>query len=207
MDGQQLLFKWNGTRFDFWDNETIIDNRLSVTGLLPPSDARIDATVATCGTSSADDHDKVFNYMLTQVDVFDSSSGPDHGNLACCWTVRHIVFNALRRWITLTDGTAEFGQELRNCFHVGSDEAKVPPGGIIISPTKDIAGSKSRNIGHVGLLGQGSGSGRLVYSNSSAEARFEQNFTVGSWKARYADVKKLDVLFYPLPIKSVAAVS
>jgi hypothetical protein len=83
----------------------------------------------------------------------------------------------------------------------------VPHGGIIISPTQDVPGTKSRNVGHVGLLGQGNGNQRLVYSNSSSAAKFEQNYTVGSWRARYADTKKLDVLFYSLPIKSVPAIS
>ena len=202
IDGQQLLFKWNGTHFEYWDNETIIDNRLSASGWLS-TDARPDATLATCGSSSDLDHDKVYRYTLTQVNVFDFSSGPDGGNLACCWTVRHIVFNALKRWITMTDGTMEFGQELRACFHVGADEASVPPGGIVISPTKDIPGTKRRNVGHVGVVGEGIGDQRLIYSNSSSLARFEQNFTVGSWTARYSKVKQLDVLFYPLPIKSV----
>jgi hypothetical protein len=78
---------------------------------------------------------------------------------------------------------------------------------LIISPTKDIPHAKDRNIGHVGLLGKRAGNDRLVYSNSSKMAKFEQNFTVGSWKARYADTKKLDVLFYPVPINSMPATS
>jgi hypothetical protein len=207
VDGQQLLFKWNGSKFDFWDNETIIDSRTAVAGLAPASDITISATIATCGPSSPEDHEKVHQYALTQVNVFDSSSGPDGGNLACCWTVRHIVYNALKRWITLTDGTEDFGRELRACFHVGSDEAQVLPGGIIISPTQDIPGSKHRNVGHVGILGAGAGDQRLVYSNSSSLAKFEQNYTVGSWKQRYKAGKGLDVLFYPLPIKSLPATS
>ena len=82
IDGQQLLFKWNGSHFEYWDNETIIDNRLSLPGWSFPADAKLDATVAICGPSSGADHDKVYRYALTQVDVFDFSSGPDGGNLA-----------------------------------------------------------------------------------------------------------------------------
>lgn len=199
-DGQQLLFKWNGKQFDFQANETIIDSQR----LFGPVVFAAPAT--TCGPSNAADHDKVFQLMLTQVNVFDSSTGPDHGNLACCWTVRHIVFNALNRWITKTDGTAEFGAELKRCFQHGSDAAQVPRGGLIISPTQDNPGG-GRNVGHVGLLGDGSGDDRLVYSNSSADARFEQNFTVGKWKKRYHDNKHLDVLFYPLPIRPAVPTS
>jgi len=207
IDGQQLLFKWNGKRFEYWDNETIINSHMFVPGYSLPGDIQVDATLATCGPSTTSDHDKVYEYMLTQVDVFDSSSGPDHGNLACCWTVRHIVYNILRRWITLTEGTADFGDQLRSCFHAAFDEADVAPGGIIISPTQSIPGTTRRNIGHVGLLGKGHGGQRLVYSNSSAHARFEQNHTIASWKARYVDLKHLEMLFYPLPIKSISAVS
>jgi hypothetical protein len=193
VDGQQLLFKWNGSQFDFQTNETIIDSQKLFGPALAP------AAATTCGASSKADHDTVFRAMLEQVNVFNSSSGPDHGNLACCWTVRHIVLNALNRAITQTDGTAEFGDELKRCFHQGSDEAQVLHGGIIISPTQNTP--HGRNIGHVGLLGEGTGDARLVYSNSSADAKFEQNFTVGKWKARYKDTKHLDVLFYPLPIR------
>jgi hypothetical protein len=208
VDGQQLLFKWNGTRFEFSDNDTIIDNRSSTGAWWSTfAEAKLDASITTCGASSQADHEKVYQYLLTQVNVFDSSKGPGGGGLACCWTVRFTVYGALKRWITQTDGTAEFGQELHNCFHAASNEGAALPGGLVISPTKDIPGSKARNIGHVGFLGDGAGDQRIIYSNSSRDKKLEQNFTVGSWKAYYSGQKKLDVLFYALPIRSIAATS
>jgi hypothetical protein len=107
IDGQQLLFKWNGDHFEYWDNETIIDSRTSLPGgfaLRPLSE--MDATLAQCGPSSESDHKKVYDYVVSKVNKFSSKTGPDHGNLACVWTVRDLVFNALNRWITKTDGTA-----------------------------------------------------------------------------------------------------
>ena len=68
--------------------------------------------------------------------------------------------------------------------------------------------SSSRNIGHVGFLGEGDG-GRtagLLELQHPCEIRTKlQNFTIGTWKARYSVREKLDVIFYPLPIKSGAA--
>ncbi|MGY4155468.1 hypothetical protein ACVINW_001310 [Bradyrhizobium sp. USDA 4461] len=201
-DGQQLLFKWNGQKYEFVQNDTIIDSQAPLGGQAAPSIA----AGTTCGPSSAADHQTVFAYVKGQVDKFSSSSGPDHGNLACCWTVRQLAHDALGRWITRTDGTEQFGEELKACFRAESSEDQVLPGGIIISPTKEVAGH-GRNIGHVGFLGEGGGDGRLIYSNSSALEKLEQNFTVGSWKARYKVRKQLDVLFYPLPVRSAAATS
>jgi hypothetical protein len=103
--------------------------------------------------------------------------------------------------------TAEFEPELRACFGQASNDPDILPGGIVISPTRNIPGSKRRNVGHVGLVGAGKGGARLIYSNSSARARLEQNYTVSTWTKRYRDTKGLSVLFYPLPLKSVPMIS
>lgn len=204
IDGQQLYFKWNGDHFEFWDNDTIVDSALSMLSIPPASQALEAATAGMrCGPSSDEEHRSVHDAAKMQVGVFDSSSGPDHGNLACVWAVRHIVKAVLGRWITRTDGTAVFAQELLSCFGSTHQEADVKPGGIIISPTQNIPGATRRNVGHVGIIGAGGGLNRLIYSNSSAQARWQQNFTLGSWIARYRDTKRLKVLFFPLPVKSV----
>ncbi len=88
-----------------------------------------------CGPSPAADHDKLFRHMLTQVNVFDSSEGPDGGNLACVWVVRHIAKDALNRAITSTDHTGVFGRELRRCYATPFAQSDVLAGGIVISPT------------------------------------------------------------------------
>jgi hypothetical protein len=204
IDGQQLYFKWNGEHFEFWDNDTIVDSAASILNL-PPASRTLDAATAgmRCGPSSDDEHRLVHEAAVRQVGRFSSASGPDRGNLACVWAVRHLVQSVLGRWITRTDGTAVFAPELLSCFGATHAEAQVKPGSIIISPTQNVPGSSRRNIGHVGIIGDGRGEGRLIYSNSSARAVWEQNFTLGSWIRRYRDTKGLKILFFPLPVKSV----
>lgn len=148
---------------------------------------------ACAGECTADQYTIVAQAIIDAVDHFSSAAGPDHGNLACLWSVRHIVYNALGFWITHSDGTADFYPDLVACFGHDRPPDQVPAGGIIISPT---TGS---NIGHIGLLGTGQGDARLIYSNSSAAAMWKQNHTVGSWRARYHDLKHLQVYFFPLP--------
>lgn len=204
IDGQQLYFKWNGDHFEFWDNDTIVDSAESILSISPTT-RTLDAAAAgmRCGPSSADEHRAVHDAAKAEVGRFSSRTGPDRGNLACVWAVRHIVKPVLGRWITRTDGTAVFAPELLSCFGAAHAEANVKPGGIIISPTQNVPGSSRRNVGHVGILGAGNGDARLIYSNSSARAVWEQNFTLASWNARYRDRKRLKVLFFPLPLKSV----
>ena len=138
--------------------------------------------------------------MAGQAGTFSSKTGPDGGNLACVWAVRHLVYNALGRWITRTDGTSVFDAELQKCYGATWQEADTLAGGIIISPTITMKNGR-RNIGHVGLLGPAAkGKERLIYSNSSSSARWKQNFTLDSWIERYRAKKGLKVRFYPLPL-------
>lgn len=193
-DGGQIVFRWDGDEWQPLDADTLVD----VTGS-ERTRVLTDARKA-CAASSDKDHETVYSYMVSQVNVFSSKNGPDGGNLACVWAVRHIVYACLKRWITRTDGTAVFDSELQNCYGSTWQEADTPAGGIIISPTVTMKNGK-RNIGHVGLLGPGGkGLGRLVYSNSSARARWEQNHTVETWIRRYREQKGLRVRFYPLPL-------
>ena len=154
-----------------------------------------------CQTRIDADHGTVAAAMVREVNQFSSAEGPDGGNLACVWAVRHIVHDALSIWITRTDATAVFGQQLAACFGSARQPSDILAGGIIISPTG--SGDGRARHGHVGLLGEGSGDDRLVYSNSSANKRWEQNWTVGSWRARYVDRLGLDLLFFPLPLPVV----
>ena len=204
IDGQQLYFKWNGDHFEFWDNDTIVDSAASILSL-PPASQTLDAATAgmRCGPSSDPEHQLVHDTARREVGRFSSVSGPDRGNLACVWAVRHIVKAVLGRWITRTDGTAVLAPELISCFGASHAVANVKPGAIVISPTQNIPGSSRRNIGHVGIIGAGEGENRLIYSNSSSRAVWEQNFTLGSWIQRYRERKGLKVLFFPIPLKSV----
>jgi hypothetical protein len=186
IDSGEILLRKEGAKLVLVGSDTVIDHYAR------PTIAARSAEV--CNPSSGADHDTLFRHMLTQVNVFDSSKGPDHGNLACVWTVRHIAKDALHRTITSTDATAVFGQELKRCYAAPFAQSDVAAGGLVISPTE------GSNIGHVGFVGAAASSGRrLIYSNSSARARFEQNFTIDSWIERYKTRKHLQVLFCPLP--------
>jgi hypothetical protein len=203
LDGGQVSFRRTEDGWEVSDSDTIVD-------VMQPTSFRnvmaaSRAAVMVCGASSAQDHAKVANLIVDQVDDFSSRNGPDGGNLACVWAVRHLVFMALNRWITRTDGTAVFDPELQRCFGHTSQFEDVPAGGLIISPTMTNA-SGTRNIGHVGLLGPQTTrvDDRLVYSNSSGMKVWKQNFTVGSWIARYRTRKGLKVRTYPLPLSQSA---
>ena len=137
---------------------------------------------------------------------YSSKSGPDGGNLACVWAVRRILKKALGRVVHKSDLTTTFENELDDCFSDDLPESDILPGGIVISPTTwKKVGNKTVRVGtgHVGILGEGSGDSRLIYSNSSSNANWAQNFTVASWYARYRDKKGLSVHFYPIPFYSL----
>lgn len=138
-------------------------------------------------------HAQVAQAIKDRENNFSTAGGPAGGTLACLWAVRHIVHDVLGFWITRSDGTAVFDPALMECFGASMAPDAVAPGGIIISPT---SGS---NIGHIGLLGEGNGDARLVYSNSSSAKMWKRNYTVGSWRARYQGTKGLPVHFFPLP--------
>lgn len=184
-EGDLLTFEKSGTEWQ---------PILARPGPLPASRGRAQP-------SSGGDHDIVAGYIDFLLKAggpgFSSATGPDGGNLACLWTVRHIVRDCLDRWITQTDGTEYFGQELRADFGDGQSLSDAMNGWLIISPT--VSSGSGRNIGHVGFLGAPSGDATLIYSNSSSRARLEQNFTLAAWKDRYEKRKRLKVLFYPLP--------
>lgn len=192
-DSGQLIFQETEEGWQLIDADTSVD-------VLLRSAERSVMAEGTCAASSIGDHRAVSTAMVALVDEFSTADGPDRGNLACVWAVRHLVRDVLGRWITRTDGTAVFDPELRQCYGGTLQEEEVGEGGIIISPTERIPGSDRRNVGHVGLLGPNTGDGRrLIYSNSSSRALWKQNFTLDSWIARYRTRKQLKIRFYPLP--------
>lgn len=161
-----------------------------------------------CGTSPASDHEAVAREMEEQVGR-DTREGPDNGNLACVWAVRHIVHDALGRWITKSDYTPTVEAELRNCFGEARSEGDVLAGGIILSPTAVVRlpdGKKVKRIGHIGLLAAGSGGGRRIYSNRSSTARWAQGHTIQKW-AEYYGGRGLQVMYYPLPLRGAAGIA
>ena len=193
IDGGQYLFERTPEGWSLLDADNIIDP-------VTRSSNRNFTAEVSCQAASSISQREVHEFSVDQVGTFSSASGPDGGNLACVWAVRHLIKNALGYWVTRTDGTAVFDPELRRCFGGTHQEADVEAGGIIISPTE--GSSPNRNVGHVGLLGEKTGDGsRKIYSNSSGAAVWKQNFTLDSWIARYRDRKGLKIRFYPIPYR------
>jgi hypothetical protein len=122
--------------------------------------------------------------------VLATNRAPDTsgGLLACAWAVNKVVRDATGRSVDSDGGvsTIRMFDALRKGrgTPVRADQP-VPAGAIVISPTQGTA------HGHVGIVGEG----ELIYSNSSTLKRWEQNFTITSWKQEYGG-KKLEVLFF-----------
>ncbi|MDO9416323.1 hypothetical protein [Pararhizobium sp.] len=187
IDSGQVLFEITDHGLVHKDTDTTV-------AIGPRLDTFSPAAALVCELSDPGDITSVYEKVVEAENNFSSASGPDGGNLACVWAVRHIARKALGRWITRTDGTAVFDPELRRCFSSTLTEADVGKGCIIISPTE------GSNIGHVGILGPRTGdTNRLIYSNSSSAALWKQNFTVKSWVQRYKTNKGLKVRFFPIP--------
>lgn len=114
--------------------------------------------------------------------------GTSGGLLACAWAVNKVVRDATGRSVDSDGGvsTIRMLDALRNGRGtlVLADQP-VPAGAIVISPTQGTA------HGHVGIVGKGG----LIYSNSSTLKRWEQNFTITSWRQEYGG-KQLEVLFF-----------
>lgn len=146
-----------------------------------------------CSPAPDNDHRLVIDYASGLAGNFSTRNGPDGGNLACVWAVRHIIRECLGRWITKTDSTRTFFTELSACMEPSGHPDGLPAGSIVISPTD------GPRIGHVGLLGEGTGDSRPVYSNSSRKAMWVQNYTVGRWLAYYSGTKGLRTEFFRLP--------
>jgi hypothetical protein len=188
-EGGQVLFKIVGGSAE----QIAIDNVVN----FPSGLVTTEAAVRYNGTMSDQDHAKVAAEAVKQVDVYKTGDGPDHGNLACMWACRHVVFFATNQWITKADGTATFYDELRSGGMKPDKADNLPPGALILSPTT------SKGVGHVGILGTGTGDNRPVYSNHSPShtdpvARWKQNYTVKSF-TDFHKSKGLDTFFYRLP--------
>lgn len=199
----QLLFRIEGGHLKPVRADSLLDlhpryddTEAAVTAL-EPSPATDVAAVAVATLSSANQPGDAASATR-----YSTAAGPDGGNLACVWAVRYLVRRALGRWITRSDSTSEFTDSLLRGFGKSFEEADVPDGSIVISPTVWGSGSMRGRHGHIGLLGARAGGDRIIYSNSSARARWEQNFTLTSWRQRYQERKRLTVLFFPIPTLS-----
>ena len=188
-EGDQLLFKLNNGAISLIAADNVVE--------YPSLSPQIERFKGYDGTMTDEEHAAVARQAIASVDVFKTGNGPDNGNLACLWAARHVVYFATQQWITYKDGTATFYGELEAGGMKPETADSLPPGAIIISPTTQKA------VGHIGLLGSGSGGSRPVFSNHSPSpqdlvARWRQNYTVESFTQAHAK-KGLQTLFYRLP--------
>jgi len=162
-----------------------------------PAQAKADSPPA----EGADIDAKVFAKAKASVGLDTSKvPGTDHGNLACAWAVNEVVRLALGKPIT-TQGNGKNGLGTAGVFEALKKNHKQvdspSPGSIIISPTPP-SGSVH---GHIGIVGQNPGGdpdNTQIFSNSSSQAKFAQNRTIKTWKARYSAQLHLPVLFFDL---------
>jgi hypothetical protein len=103
-----------------------------------------------------------------------NAPGTDNGTLACAYAVTHIV-KAAGFEIEYTLSTDDLFAHLCASSH-WQETSLDTPGSIIVSPTC------SAMHGHTGIIAESG----LIYSNSSARAEWEQNFTLESWRTYYA---------------------
>lgn len=118
-----------------------------------------------------------------------SKEGPKGGKLACVWMVRRLFAEEFRCSLTGTDSTARLAGELARGKGRSVLEKDVRPGNLVISPTEGPG-----RVGHVGIVGEDG----LIYSNSSNDAEWSQNYTVARWKSYYGKKKGLEVRFYQI---------
>lgn len=125
------------------------------------------------------------------VDVTPADEVPDE--YACAETVSAIIFEA-----GFTIGKIVSTSLLYNFFQKKDREwieTYTPlPGDIIISPTGHGNGQLAN--GHVGIVGEKTANDTLIMSNTSANGKFQQNYTLSTWKARYENLGGFPVVFF-----------
>jgi hypothetical protein len=99
-------------------------------------------------------------------------------SVGCADSVSTIIQTVLPDFPVIT-GTYTLWQRLeKDARFVKVNVAK--PGDVIISPTGLSKSTKVRN-GHVGIFGEGD----KIMSNTSANGKWEQNYTLPTWKKRW----------------------
>ncbi|MEY2507483.1 MAG: hypothetical protein QOH01_1812 [Verrucomicrobiota bacterium] len=151
---------------------------------LPPGSIPAVAAVPAGGVNAA-----IFAKALSNEGKLDSKNvtGTNNGHLACAWAVNEVVRQALGHPIGGNLSTAGMFDALESkniAKPIKQEEAT--PGSITISPTE------GDTHGHVGIVGKDG----KIYSNSSEEGLFEQNYDFDKWRKRYKEKLNLDVLFY-----------
>lgn len=130
------------------------------------------------------------------LDASPSDVAPDE--VGCAETVCDIVIDALgqKAGISFTVSTNLLYKQLKASTKWTQVDQPLE-GDIVISPSGYGNGNLSN--GHTGIVGQIDNSSHdmsLIMSNSSATGTFEQNYTLGAWKARYAQLGGYPVAFF-----------
>lgn len=118
--------------------------------------------------------------------------------VGCAESVSDIIIDAfgIHAGIAFSVSTYLLYQELS--ASKGFTRVDVPlEGDIIISPTG--FGNGTLPNGHVGIVGQINNTildSSLIMSNTSATGLFTQNYTIGTWKARYQQIGGYPVVFF-----------
>jgi hypothetical protein len=153
--------------------------------LSPEKIPTVEAVVEPAGGVNA----AIFAKALANAGKLDSKkvTGTNNGHLACAWAVNEVVRQALGHPIGGSLSTAGMFDALKS-KNIGKpiNQEKATPGSIIISPTQ------GNTHGHVGIVGKE----EKIYSNSSEEGLFEQNYDFARWSKRYKEKLNLDVLFF-----------
>jgi hypothetical protein len=118
--------------------------------------------------------------------------GTNHGRLACAWAVNRVVKDGTGKEVGGDLSTANMGSVLAHGRGRAVAPETAPEGSVIISPTS------GPRTGHVGILMRGSGDSRRIYSNSSNQALYMDNFTVAKWRNYYGGELGLPVRAYQL---------
>ena len=175
-------FKSNATANNF---SMVLQYRIINGALaLPPGSIPAVAAVPAEGVNAA-----IFAKALANEGKLDSKhvTGTNNGHLACAWAVNEVVRQALGHPIGGSLSTAGMFDALESKnIAKPIKQVEAAPGSIIISPTEDDT------HGHVGIVGKDG----KIYSNSSEEGLFEQNYDFDKWRKRYKEKLNLDVLFY-----------
>lgn len=167
----------------------VLDYRIIRGALALPAEQRTPAPLTVNNAPPAGNNKLIYESARKSAGVLSTAKAPgtEGGNLACAWVVNEVVKKALGHPIGGDTSTADMHRALKGGKGSEVPENQATPGAIIISPTVS-----ETNHGHVGILGEAG----CIYSNSSAHAKFEQNFRLEGWKAYYQNRKGLKVLFY-----------
>ncbi len=132
---------------------------------------------------------KIYQAALASIGTDASPNDVAPDELGCAETVNDIVTKALGYPAGGDVSTNRMYQALlKNPKFIKVDQAL--PGDIIISPTGYGNGGLSN--GHVGIFGEN----ETIMSNDSSTGKFESNYTIKTWIARYRNKGGYPIVYF-----------